>query len=37
MVGYELIMPLRDLTPEAAAYLLRNPCGWEDFKAKKAH
>ena len=38
MVGYELMaMPQRDLTPEAAAYLLRNPHGWEDFKVKYVH
>jgi UDPglucose--hexose-1-phosphate uridylyltransferase len=33
MVGYELMaMIQRDLTPEAAAFLLRNPQGWEDFR-----
>ncbi len=38
MVGYELMaMPQRDLTPEAAAFLLRNPQGWEEFKARYMH
>ena len=33
MVGYELMALLqRDLTPEAAAFLLRTPDGWEEFK-----
>ena len=35
MVGYELMsMSQRDLTPEAAAFLLRDPVGWEKFKIK---
>ncbi len=38
MVGYELMaMSQRDLTPEAAAFLLRNPGGWEEFKEKFIH
>tara|TARA_B100001093_G_scaffold96829_1_gene88800 strand:+ start:3421 stop:4506 length:1086 start_codon:yes stop_codon:yes gene_type:complete len=38
MVGYELMsMSQRDLTPEAAAFLLRNPDGWEEFKMKFIH
>lgn len=38
MVGYELMaMIQRDLTPEAAAFLLRNPQGWEDFKDEFVH
>ena len=35
MVGYELMsMSQRDLTPEAAAFLLRDPVSWKKFKKK---